>query len=51
MTVGADLRRRLDATFSEKQQVALANLIAWENARARFNRAFEIGPDHYDRST
>lgn len=43
-----DLTERLTSEFSEKQVVELANLIAWENARARFNRAFGIGPDGYD---
>ncbi len=47
VTVSADLRARLDAGLTERQQVALANLIAWENARARFNRGFGIDPDHY----
>lgn len=41
------LRMRLAARFSEKQVVELANLVAWENARARFNRTFDIGPEGY----
>ena len=36
------------AEFSEKQVVELTQLIAWENARARFNRAFGIEPDGYN---
>lgn len=42
-----DLEHRLQAGFSEKQLVELANNIAWENCRARFNRAFRIEPDGY----
>lgn len=34
----ADLRRE----FSERQLVELATAIAWENNRARFNRAFGV---------
>ena len=42
-----ELRARLEAAFSEKQLVELAHTIAWENARARFNRTFAIQPDGY----
>ena len=42
-----DLDGRLAARFSERQLVELASNIAWENARARFNRAFRIQPDGY----
>ena len=42
-----DLEQRLQDRFSEKQLVELANNIAWENCRARFNRAFGIEPDGY----
>ena len=48
VSVGADLRRRLDATFSEKQIVELSNAIAWEHARARFNRGLGIESDGFD---
>lgn len=33
--------------FNEGQLVELTSAIAWENYRARFNRAFEIGPDGF----
>ena len=42
-----DLDERLRRRFSEKQVVELAHLIAWENCRARFNRALRIEPDGY----
>jgi len=45
--VDDDLRTRLRAEFSEKQLTELAHLIAWENARARFNRTFDIQPEGY----
>lgn len=46
-SIDDELRMRLAARFSEKQVVELANLVAWENARARFNRTFDIGPEGY----
>lgn len=33
--------------FDEGQMVELTSAIAWENYRARFNRAFEIPPDGF----
>lgn len=33
--------------FNEKQLVALTTAIAWEQYRARFNGAFDIGPDGF----
>ncbi len=39
----ADLKRH----FSPRQIVELTHAIAWENARARFNRGFDIQPDGY----
>lgn len=42
-----DLLRRLHADFSEKQIVELANTIAWEHARARFNRGLGIESDGF----
>jgi alkylhydroperoxidase family enzyme len=39
----ADLRRE----FSEPQLVELATAIAWENHRARFNRAFGIAAEGF----
>lgn len=46
--VSDDLRSRMDAEFSEKQLVELANTIAWEHARARFNRGLGIESDGFD---
>lgn len=48
--VSADLRARLEVEFSPKQLVELAHTIAWENARARFNRTFGVEPDGYVQS-
>ncbi len=45
--VDDDLRHRMAAAFTAKQVVELTNLIAWENARARFNRGFDVQPDGY----
>jgi len=45
--VEPDLRGRLEAAFSPKQMAELTNFIAWENARARFNRGFGIEPEGY----
>ena len=45
--VSDDVHRRLRDRFSEKQIVELSNNIAWENARARFNRGFRVEPDGY----
>ncbi len=45
--VDDDLRGRIAATFTPAQAVELTHLIAWENARARFNRGFDIQPDGY----
>ncbi len=49
--VDDDLRCRLEATFSRKQLVELAHFIAWENCRARFNRAFDVPSTGYSEST
>lgn len=46
-----DLRQRIAANFSVKQAVELTHYIAWENARARFNRGFDIQPDGYTESS
>lgn len=37
----------LHAQFDDKQLVALTSAIAWEQFRARFNGAFDIGPDGF----
>lgn len=46
--VSDDLHQRMRLEFSEKQIVELANSIAWEHARARFNRGLGIGSDGFD---
>ncbi|HYC00582.1 MAG TPA: hypothetical protein VEC57_15720 [Candidatus Limnocylindrales bacterium] len=40
--VSEDLRQRLRRHLSEAEIVEVASLIAWENHRARFNRAFGV---------
>lgn len=40
-----DLSSRLDAAFTERQRVALASVISWENARSRFNRGIDVEAD------
>lgn len=45
--VDDELRERLREWFDDRQIVELCHLIAWENARARFNRAFDIDPEGY----
>lgn len=45
--VSDDVHQRLRDRFTEKQIVELSHNIAWENARARFNRGFRIDPDGY----
>lgn len=47
-TVDDELRHRLSQRFTRRQQVELANLITWENCRARFNRCFDLQPDGYN---
>jgi alkylhydroperoxidase family enzyme len=41
------LFRRLREKFSEAQLVEISAAIAWENYRARFNRVFDVGSDHF----
>ena len=45
--VSDELRERLRAEFTEKQIVELSNTIAWEHARARFNRGLGIESDRF----
>ena len=45
--VSDELRERLRAEFTEKQIVELTNTIAWEHARARFNRGLGIESDGF----
>ncbi|HYC57252.1 MAG TPA: hypothetical protein VEL28_20140 [Candidatus Binatia bacterium] len=40
--VSDELRQRLRTHLTEGQLVEIASLIAWENHRARFNRAFGV---------
>jgi len=46
-TIDDDLRGRVAAAFTPKQVVELTHLISWENARARFNRGFDVPSDGY----
>ena len=46
-SVDDTMRAELKQHFSPKQIVELTHAIAWENARARFNRGFNIQPDGY----
>jgi alkylhydroperoxidase family enzyme len=45
--VSDELYAALCAQFSERELVELAGVICWENARARFNRAFAVGADNF----
>lgn len=47
VAVDVDLRQRLSAAFTQKQLVELANTVAWEHARARFNRGLGIESDGF----
>lgn len=47
--VGPTLFEDLRAHFDEAQLVELTSAIAWENYRARFNRAFEIPAEGFSR--
>lgn len=44
--VSDDLFRRVKAEFSTEEIVVLTELIAWENASARFNRALGVESQH-----
>lgn len=41
--VSEELYGALRSEFSERELVELSGVIAWENARSRFNRTFAIG--------
>ena len=43
-----DLHRRMTEQFTPRQMVELSNAVAWEHARARFNRALGIESDRFD---
>jgi AhpD family alkylhydroperoxidase len=47
LRVDDQLFAALREEFTEKQLVALTGAIAWEQYRARFNGAFDIGPDGF----
>ncbi len=47
VTVAEELTERLREHFDEAQMVELTATIAWENHRARFNRAFDIASQGY----
>jgi alkylhydroperoxidase family enzyme len=44
--VSAALFERVRSQFDDDQIVELTEVIAWENASARFNRALRIGSQH-----
>ncbi|HTR75606.1 MAG TPA: carboxymuconolactone decarboxylase family protein [Solirubrobacterales bacterium] len=46
-TVGDELMERVKARFGTKGTMELAQLIAWENARARMNIALDIGAEGF----
>jgi alkylhydroperoxidase family enzyme len=46
-TVPEDLYFALRNHFSERQLVELSAIISWENARARFNRTFNIAAEGF----
>jgi len=48
VVVSDDLHARMAARFSRRQVVELANTVAWEHARARFNRGLGIASDGFD---
>ena len=45
--VPGDLYSALRNHFSERQLVELSGVISWENARARFNRTFNIAAEGF----
>ncbi len=45
--ISDDLYARLTRQFSEEQLMQLSAQIAFENYRARLNRVFDIGSDHF----
>jgi alkylhydroperoxidase family enzyme len=47
VNVDDDLRQRVAARFSPGQVVELSHAVAWEHARARFNRALGIESDGF----
>lgn len=45
--VSDELYAALHAQFSERELVELSAVIAWEDARARFNRVFAVQSEDY----
>ncbi len=45
--VSDELFAELRQNFDERQMVELTSAIAWENYRARFNRAFDIAAEGF----
>ncbi|MBV8063151.1 MAG: hypothetical protein JOY51_06120 [Nevskia sp.] len=45
--ISPELRAKLRTYFDEAQLVELAASAAWENYRARFNRAFDVQPSGF----
>jgi alkylhydroperoxidase family enzyme len=47
--VSDELYAKLLQHFSERQLVELTAVITWENARARFNRVYNIQPEGFSK--
>jgi alkylhydroperoxidase family enzyme len=47
--VSDELYSALRQHFSDRQLVELAAVITWENARARFNRVYNIQPEGFSK--
>ena len=47
--VSDELYAALRQHFSERQLVELTAVITWENARARFNRVYNIQPEGFSK--
>ena len=45
--VSNELYSALHQHFSERQLVELSAVVSWENARARFNRTFDIAAEGF----
>lgn len=47
--VSEELYAALRQRFSERQLLELTAVITWENARARFNRVYDIPPEGFSK--
>jgi alkylhydroperoxidase family enzyme len=47
--VSDELFAALRAEFSEREMAELSAVICWENARARFNRTFDVGAEDFSK--